>query len=81
METFLCFIYWSTCETHTNNPFIVEINVNPVKLLCSIHINKKWNNLHPFQTNVKQVYPSETLELFHGQVLKNIPIAHALLNY
>jgi hypothetical protein len=30
---------------------------------------------------VKQAYPSETLEGFHGQVVKHIPIAHALFSY
>jgi hypothetical protein len=44
-------------------------------------IQKKRNNLHPFQTNVEHGDPSETLEGFHGQLVKHIYIAHALLNY
>jgi hypothetical protein len=41
--------------------------------------NKMCNTIHPFQTNVEHAHPSESVEGFYGQLVKQISIWRALL--
>jgi hypothetical protein len=68
----LMFIYFSTRDIHTNKPFIIEVNVNQLKLIHYIDINKRWNNHHPLQTYMKHGQPIEIAEVLANHILSYI---------